>query len=64
MTELAKQYDPKEAQAKWFSFWEERGYFDANPNSDKKPHTIMIPLPNVTGCCTWGICSTGRCRIC
>ena len=49
MTELAKQYDPKEAQAKWFSFWEERGYFDANPNSDKKPHTIMIPLPNVTG---------------
>ena len=49
MTELAKQYDPKEAQAKWFSFWEERGYFDANPNPDKKPHTIMIPLPNVTG---------------
>jgi len=56
MTELAKQYDPKEAQAKWFSFWEERGYFDANPPSQqadpahpKKPHTIMIPLPNVTG---------------
>ena len=56
MTELAKQYDPKEAQAKWFSFWEERGYFDANPPRQqadpahpKKPHTIMIPLPNVTG---------------
>ncbi len=56
MTELAKQYDPKEAQAKWFSFWEERGHFDANPPSQqadpahpKKPHTIMIPLPNVTG---------------
>ncbi|MCX7421699.1 MAG: class I tRNA ligase family protein [Planctomycetia bacterium] len=56
MTELAKQYEPKEAQAKWFSFWEERGYFDANPPSQqadpahpKKPHTIMIPLPNVTG---------------
>lgn len=49
MTELAKQYEPKEAQSKWFSFWEERGYFDANPNPDKKPHTIMIPLPNVTG---------------
>ena len=56
MTELAKQYDPKEAQAKWFSFWEDRGYFDANPPSQqadpehpKKPHTIMIPLPNVTG---------------
>jgi len=56
MTELAKQYEPKEAQSKWFSFWEERGYFDANspsqqadPAHSKKPHTIMIPLPNVTG---------------
>jgi valyl-tRNA synthetase len=56
MTELAKQYDPKDAQAKWFSFWEERGYFDANPPNQqadpahpKRPHTIMIPLPNVTG---------------
>jgi len=49
MPELAKQYDPKEAQSRWFSFWEERGYFEANPNPAKKPHTIMIPLPNVTG---------------
>ncbi len=56
MTELAKQYEPKEAQSKWFSYWEEHGYFDANPPSQqadpahpKKPHTIMIPLPNVTG---------------
>src|SRR5256885_894756 len=56
MTELAKQYEPKDAQAKWFSVWEEHGYFDANPPSQqadpvhpKQPHTIMIPLPNVTG---------------
>jgi valyl-tRNA synthetase len=47
--ELPKQYDPKDAQARWYRFWEESGYFNADPNPDKKPHTIMIPLPNVTG---------------
>jgi valyl-tRNA synthetase len=47
--ELPKAYDPQAAQAKWFSFWESRGWFDANPNPAKKPHVIMIPLPNVTG---------------
>lgn len=48
-TELAKQYDPKDVQPRWIAFWHERGYFDANPNPARKPHTIMIPLPNVTG---------------
>lgn len=49
MIELSKQYEPKEVQAKWYPFWEEHGYFDANPQADKRPHVIMIPLPNVTG---------------
>ena len=48
-TELAKQYQPSEVQSRWLDYWKENGYFDANPNSEKKPHTIMIPLPNVTG---------------
>jgi len=48
-TTLAKQYEPREAQARWFQFWEENGFFDADPDPSKKPHTIMIPLPNVTG---------------
>jgi len=47
--DLPKQYDPQAAQAKWFSFWESQGYFNANPDPAKKPHVIMIPLPNVTG---------------
>ena len=34
---------------RWYRFWEESGYFNADPNPDKKPHTIMMPLPNVTG---------------
>lgn len=48
-TELAKQYQPSEVQSRWLDYWKKNGYFDANPNSEKKPHTIMIPLPNVTG---------------
>ena len=48
-TELAKAYDPKEAQRKWLTFWEERGYFHSEPDPDRKPFTIVIPPPNVTG---------------
>lgn len=47
--DLPKQYDPQSAQSRWSSFWDEQGYFDAKPNQNKKSHTIMIPLPNVTG---------------
>jgi valyl-tRNA synthetase len=48
-TELPKQYDPAATQARWFPFWEEHGYFNADPHAEKPAHTIMIPLPNVTG---------------
>lgn len=34
---------------KWYPFWEKNGYFNADPDPDKEQHTIMIPLPNVTG---------------
>jgi valyl-tRNA synthetase len=47
--DLPKQYDPRDIQRRWAAFWQERGYFDADPHPTKKPHTIMIPLPNVTG---------------
>ncbi len=50
MTEsLDKQYNPASAQQKWYSYWEEKGYFHAEPHPEKQSHTIMIPLPNVTG---------------
>lgn len=48
-TEIPKQYDPHAAQQQWYSRWEAKGYFNANADNDKPPHTIMIPLPNVTG---------------
>src|ERR1700684_4721835 len=47
--ELSKQYHSKAAQSRVVRFWKEPGYFNADPNPDKKPHTIMMPLPNVTG---------------
>ncbi|MDO5580639.1 MAG: class I tRNA ligase family protein [Planctomycetia bacterium] len=49
MNELPKQYEPLAAQEKWSAFWEEKGYFHSEPNPEKKPYTIVIPPPNVTG---------------
>src|SRR5436309_2745827 len=49
VTELAKQYDPKDAQQRWLSFWDEHGYFHSRPDPGRKPFTIVIPPPNVTG---------------
>jgi valyl-tRNA synthetase len=48
-TELAKAYDPKAAQERWLALWEERGYFRSDPDPARKPFTIVIPPPNVTG---------------
>jgi len=45
---IPKTYDPKAVESKWYGIWEERGYFNAEPNSDKPSYTIVIPPPNVT----------------
>jgi valyl-tRNA synthetase len=47
--ELPKQYDHAAAQARWYPFWESQGYFHSEPNPNRKPYTIVIPPPNVTG---------------
>jgi len=47
--ELPKQYNPKDAEDKWYKVWEEKGYFSAKPDPSKKPFCIVIPPPNVTG---------------
>lgn len=46
---IAKTYDPASFEEKWYNEWVEKGYFHAEPNPDKKPFTIVIPPPNVTG---------------
>ena len=47
--ELAKTYDPKGIEDRLYQKWIDRGYFHAKVNPDKKPFTIVIPPPNVTG---------------
>ena len=49
LADLPKQYDPQDAQRRWYAFWLEKGYFHADPTSPKPPYTIVIPPPNVTG---------------
>jgi valyl-tRNA synthetase len=46
---LPKQYDPHEAQRRWLELWSQRGYFASRPDPERKPFTIVIPPPNVTG---------------
>lgn len=49
MSFLPKSYEPKLVEEKWYSFWEEQGFFKADPHSEKPPFCIVIPPPNVTG---------------
>ena len=48
-TELAKQYDPKNVEDRIYDFWLKGKYFHAKTENDKKPYTIVIPPPNITG---------------
>ena len=47
--ELEKVYEPKQVEDKTYRFWLEKRYFHAEPNPKKKPYTIVIPPPNITG---------------
>ncbi|MBF0511551.1 MAG: valine--tRNA ligase [Candidatus Omnitrophica bacterium] len=49
MMELSSKYNPQETQDKWLQFWKDENIFHAKPDADKKPFTIVIPPPNVTG---------------
>jgi valyl-tRNA synthetase len=47
--ELPKTYDPSATEERWYGIWDTRGYFRALPDPARRPYTIMMPLPNVTG---------------
>ncbi len=47
--EIAKAYDPKAVEDKWYAYWMKHDLFRAKINKNKKPFTIIIPPPNVTG---------------
>lgn len=47
--ELAKTYNPQEVEDRIYDFWLSGGYFHAQVDPEKKPYTIVIPPPNITG---------------
>ena len=47
--DLPKAYEPAEVEKKWYQFWLDGGYFNADTGSDRPPYSIVIPPPNVTG---------------
>ncbi|MDY2847850.1 MAG: class I tRNA ligase family protein, partial [Oscillospiraceae bacterium] len=47
--ELPKLYEPKETEDKIYKYWLDNDCFKADSSSKKKPYTIVIPPPNVTG---------------
>ena len=47
--ELEKTYNPKDIEGRLYSKWEEKKYFHAEVDETKKPFTIVIPPPNITG---------------
>ena len=49
MKELAKTYDPKGIEERLYKKWEDNGYFHAEVDRSKKPFTIVMPPPNITG---------------
>ncbi|MDD7182437.1 valine--tRNA ligase [Peptostreptococcus porci] len=46
---LAKNYNPKDFEERIYRDWEEKGCFKSSVNKDKKPFTIVMPPPNITG---------------
>ncbi|WP_010236756.1 valine--tRNA ligase [Clostridium arbusti] len=46
---IAKTYDPKEFEDRLYKWWEEEGFFTPEVDKSKKPYTIIMPPPNITG---------------
>ena len=53
-SELSKTYSPKDVEDRWYAAWESGGQFHAVVDHSKKPFTIVIPPPNITGILTMG----------
>ncbi|MDK2896391.1 MAG: valyl-tRNA synthetase [Candidatus Atribacteria bacterium] len=46
---LPRVFEPEKIEEKWYSFWEEKGYFSPDIDSPHPPFSMVIPPPNVTG---------------
>jgi valyl-tRNA synthetase len=49
LASMSKAYDPSDIEDKWYDYWEENGFFEADADSEADSHVIMMPPPNVTG---------------
>ncbi|MED4162815.1 valine--tRNA ligase [Halalkalibacterium halodurans] len=47
--EMPTKYHPQDIESKWYEYWIEGKFFEATSDETKKPYTIVIPPPNVTG---------------
>ncbi|MCS7005318.1 MAG: valine--tRNA ligase [Cytophagales bacterium] len=47
--EIAKTYNPAQVEDKWYAYWIKHKFFASKPNPAKKPYTVVIPPPNITG---------------
>jgi len=54
MAELSKTYDPRTVEPKWYQRWIDNRDFEADVTSKKKPFSIVMPPPNITGVLTLG----------
>jgi len=54
MAESSKTYDPKTVEPKWYQRWIDNRDFEADANSSKRPFSIVMPPPNITGVLTLG----------
>ena len=52
--EIPKTYSPSEIEDKWYKFWLDNHLFEARVNKERKPYTVVIPPPNITGILTLG----------
>ncbi len=54
MAQITKSYEPQEVEKKWYADWLQAGCFAGKADPKRRPYTIMIPPPNVTGVLTMG----------
>jgi valyl-tRNA synthetase len=54
ISQIPKAYDPSIVEDKWYKYWLDNNYFHSEIDKNKKPYTIVIPPPNVTGMLTMG----------
>src|SRR4026208_1805242 len=47
--ELAKSFEPRDIEVRWYPIWESRGYFSNSPGHERPAYCIQLPPPNVTG---------------